>query len=392
MADKAYITPNVLKWARESARMTEETSAAKVSVTVDKLKEWEDGTNQPTIRQAQTLAKAYKRPFALFFLPEVPRDFQPLQDFRKSGSKTLTTSSIFIIREIQQKQAWISDVNSENQEEKLAFVGRFSIQDNPQTVAKDIIDTLKINPASYKTDSPIKEWIDAAETNGIFVSRTSFIHSRLKLDSEELQGFAIADPHAPFVFVNSDDWNAPQLFTLVHELAHIWIAETGISNEVEPDLKHKGKFHPVELFCNEVAANALMPQDIVLSFDSTSFQTSKDIFKVAKQLGVSSFALLVRSLNLNIISTPTYQKLKKQADIDYAEYLKREAEKKAKQKEKDKPGGPNYFLLQLNRNSRLFTQTVLDAFRGGFIEPTLASNLLNVQVNKFPKLESQLFR
>jgi transcriptional regulator with XRE-family HTH domain len=144
MADKAYITPNVLKWARESARMTEETAAAKVSVTVDKLKEWEEGTNQPTIRQAQTLAKAYKRPFALFFLPEVPRDFQPLQDFRKSGSKTLTTSSIFIIREIQQKQAWISNVNSENQEEKLDFVGRFSKKDNPQTVAKDIINTLKI--------------------------------------------------------------------------------------------------------------------------------------------------------------------------------------------------------------------------------------------------------
>lgn len=392
MADKAYITPNVLKWARESARMTEETAAAKVSVKVDRLKEWEAGTSQPTIKQAQKLAKAYKRPFALFFLPEIPRDFQPLQDFRKSGSKPLTTSSIFIIREIQQKQAWISDVYSENQEEKLDFVGRFSIEDDPQSVAKDILDTLKINPALYKTDNPIKEWIDAAESNGIFVSRTSFIHSRLKLDSEELQGFAIADAHAPFVFVNSDDWNAPQLFTLVHELAHIWIAETGISNEVEPDLKQKDKFHPVELFCNEVAANALMPKEIILNFDSASFNNSKDVFKVAKPLGVSSFALLVRALNLNIISLPIYQKLKKQADIDFAEYLKKEAEKKAKQKEKDKQGGPNYFLLQLNRNSRLFTQTVLDAFRGGFIEPTLASNLLNVQVNKFSKLESQLYR
>ena len=392
MADKAFITPNVLKWARESARMTEETAAAKVSVTVEKFKEWETGASQPTIRQAQALAKAYKRPFALFFLPEVPRDFQPLQDFRKSGSKALTTSSIFIIREIQQKHAWISDVYSENQEEKLPFVGRFSINDNPQKVAQDILTTLKINPAFYKTDNPIKEWIDSSETNGIFISRTSFIHSRLKLDSGELQGFAIADPHAPFIFVNSEDWNAPQLFTLVHELAHIWIAETGISNEVEPDLKNKDKFHPVELFCNEVAANALMPKEIVLAFHTNSFQTSKDVFKIAKQLGVSSFALLVRALNLNIISTITYQKLKKQADIDFSDYLKREAEKKARQKEKDKPGGPNYFLLQLNRNSRLFTQTVLDAFRGGFIEPTLASNLLNVQVNKFQKLESQLIR
>lgn len=391
MADKAFITPNILKWARQSARITEETAAAKVSVTVDKLKEWEDGTSQPTIRQAQTLAKVYKRPFALFFLPEIPRDFQPLQDFRKPGSKKLTTSSIFIIREIQQKQAWIKDVNIENQQERLPFVGRFSINDNPENVATDILATLQLTPALYKTDNPIKEWIEAAETAGIFVSRTSFIHSRLKLDSEEIQGFAIADEYAPFVFVNSEDWNAPQLFTLVHELAHIWIAETGISNDVEPEMKNKDKFHPIELFCNKVAANALMPKDVIASFN-LSFQNSKEVFKLAKQLGVSSFALLVRALNLNMISQSTYQKLKKQADSDYTEFLKREAERKAIQKEKEKPGGPNYFLLQLNRNSRLFTQTVLDAFRGGYIEPTLASNLLNVQVNKFQKLELQLYK
>lgn len=310
MADKAYITPNVLKWARESARMTEEIAAGKVSVSIEKLKEWEAGINQPTIRQAQTLAKSYKRPFALFFLPEIPRDFQPLQDFRKSGSKSLTTSSIFIIREIQQKQSWIRDVYSDNQEQKLPFVGRFNIYDDPQKVANDILQTLNINPLFYKSDNPIKEWIDAAETNGIFVSRTSFIHSRLKLDSEELQGFAIADLHAPFVFVNSEDWNAPQLFTLLHELAHVWIAETGISNEVEPNLKQKDKFHPVELFCNEVAANALMPKSIILDFDASLFQSSKNIFRIAKQLGVSSFALIVRALNLNIITLNTYQKLK----------------------------------------------------------------------------------
>ena len=392
MADKAFITPNILKWARESAKMSEEAAAAKASVKIDKLQNWESGTSQPTIKQAQTLAKAYKRPFALFFLPEIPRDFQPLQDFRKSGSKTLTTSSIFIIREIQQKQTWISDAYADHDEIALPFVGRFTINDNPKVVAQDILKTLDIYPAHYRTENPIKEWIDAAETKGIFVSRTSFIHSRLKLDSDELQGFAISDSHAPFVFVNSDDWNAPQLFTLLHELAHIWIAETGISNDVEPEIKNKEKFHPVELFCNEVAANALMPKDIVLNFGTQIYQNSKDVFKTAKLLGVSSFALIVRALNLGIISIPVYQKLKKQADMDFAEYLKRDAEKKAKQKEKDNPGGPNYFLLQLNRNSRLFTQTVLDAFRGGSIEPTLASSLLNVQINKFQKLEAQLFR
>jgi len=390
MADKAFITPNVLKWARESARMTEETAAAKVTVSVERLRSWEDGTEQPTIRQAQTLAQAYKRPFALFFLPDIPRDFQPLQDFRKSDAKQLTTSSIFMIREIQQKQAWISEVYAENQEEKLPFIGRFTIKDQPQVVAADILKTLGIHPADYKTNNPIREWIDAAEKNGIFVSRTSFIHTRLKLDSEELQGFAIADAHAPFVFVNSDDWNAPQLFTLVHELAHLWIAQTGISNEVEPELTHKDKLHPVELFCNEVAAHALMPAEMVLSHGANAFQSSKEVFKLAKQFGVSSFALLVRALNLRLISLPSYYGLKKEAEIDFQAFLEKEEAKRKKQKEANKTS-PLYYPTTIGRNGRLFIQVVLDAYRGGAIAPSLASSLLNVQINKFAKLESKMY-
>jgi len=392
MATKAYITPNVLKWARESARMSEEIAASKVSVSVEKLVEWEKGDKQPTIRQAQILAKAYKRPFSILFLPEIPRDFQPLQDFRKNGSEPLSTSSIFIIREIQQKQSWISETNKENGEDKLPYVGRYSLNDDPKVIANDILQTLGITAGNYDSQNPIKEWITKAELKGIFISRTSFIHSKLKLDSEELQGFAIADPYAPFVFINSDDWNAPQLFTLVHELAHIWIAETGISNNIELDIKKTSDFNKVELFCNEIVANVLMPETIIKDLDISIFKDSKSVFNATRAIGVSSFAFLVRALNLNIISLPAYKRLKAQADIDFKEYLRKEAEKKARQKAKEKSGGPNYFLLQLNRNSRLFTQTVLDSFRGGFIEPTLASNLLNVQTNKFPKLEAQLYK
>ncbi len=392
MASKAYITPNILKWARESARMSLEVAAAKVSVSTDRLSEWENGENQPTIRQAQLLAKAYKRPFSILFLPDIPRDFQPLQDFRKNGSTPLSTSSIFIIREVQQKQTWISETNEENGEPKLPFVGKYSINDSPKEIANDILQTLDIDAGNYLSKNPIKEWISKAESKGIFISRTSFIHSRLKLDAQELQGFAIADPYAPFVFVNSDDWNAPQLFTLVHELAHIWIAETGISNNIELDIQKNSDNNKIELFCNEISANVLMPEYLIKNLNKSVFNDSRSIYKAATSIGVSSFAFLVRALNLNLITLPQYKKLKTEADIDFQEYLRKEAEKKAKLKAKENSGGPNYFLLQLNRNSRLFTQTVLDAFRGGYIEPTLASNLLNVQTNKFSKLEAQLYK
>ena len=273
MADKADITPKVLKWARESARITEDIAAAKVNVTVERLREWESGISQPTIRQAQELSKAYKRPFALLFLSDIPNDFQPLRDFRRKGSQPLGTASLFIIREIQQKQSWISSVNQEDGLSKAPFVGRFTMNDDPATVAKDILSTFGIQPAIYNSTAPIRKWIDKAETSGIFVSRTSFIHSRLKLDSDEIQGFAIADAHAPFVFVNSDDWDAPQLFTLVHEIAHLWIAATGISNEIELVNKDRADMQPIELFCNEVAGNALMPFDLMQSLPRNTFDS-----------------------------------------------------------------------------------------------------------------------
>lgn len=392
MSDRAFITPKVLRWARESARMTLEEAAAKISsLSANKLNNWEEGISQPTIKQAEALAKAYRRPFAIFFLPDIPRDFQPLQDFRKKNAKTLGTASIFIIREIQQKQTWISELYAENEEAILPFVGKFSIKSNPITVAKDILSTLKIDPRNYSTDNPIKEWITKAEANGIFISRTSFIHSRLKLDSEELQGFAISDKYAPFIFINSDDWNAPQLFTLVHELVHIWIAASGISNEIEPELKHKDKLHPVELFCNEVVANALLPLETMQNIEPSVFNSSKDIFNISKKLGVSSFAFLYRAYSLQKISLNKYKELKKEAETDFQAFILKEELKATKAKEQKK-GGPDYFMLLVNKNSHLFTRVVMDAFRGGFIQPTQASSLLNTQVNNFSKLEVFLYK
>jgi Zn-dependent peptidase ImmA (M78 family) len=370
--------------------MSLETAAAKVPTTPEKLKDWEEGTQQPTVRQAEILAKAYRRPFALFFLPEIPRDFQPLQDFRTKSASPLGTASVFIIREMQQKQAWLHDVYEESGEKPLPFVGSFTLSSSPQQVAKSILSQLEINPSFYSTDSPIREWISKAEQRGIFISRTSFIHTRMKIDSEELQGFTIADSYAPFVFINSGDWDAPQLFTLVHELAHIWIAQSGISNATDSLLRGKDKFHPVELFCNEVAANALMPAELMRALPKNTFQSGSAVFKIAKTIGISSFAFLVRALELNLISLDKYRELKNSADADFKEFLRKEAARKERQKDKD--GGPNPYLLLLNKNGRLFTQVVLDAFRSGSLPPAQASNLLKTKVTSFSKFEDFLYK
>ncbi len=385
MSDKAYITPNVLKWARESARISVEIAAQKVHVPAEALIDWESGLSQPTISQAEKLAKYYKRPFALFFLPNIPKDFQPLQDFRTKGAADLSTASLFIIREIQQKQAWISEYFIEDNEPPLPFVGKFSLASEAAEVAHDILNTLQIEPGNYNTDSPIREWVNNAEKQGIFVSRTSFINPKMKLDSNELQGFVISDNYAPFVFVNSEDWNSAQLFSLVHELAHIWIAESGISSATEYSNINQST-HPIELFCNEVAANALMPVELMQSIGDDVYRSTKDIFAVSKRLGVSSFAFLYRAFKLGIIPREIYISLKEETELKYQEFLEQQNQKK------NKKGGPNYYLLQLNRNGRLFTQTVLDSFRGGQIQPTQASALLNTKINYFSKLEVQLYK
>jgi Zn-dependent peptidase ImmA (M78 family)/DNA-binding XRE family transcriptional regulator len=389
VADKAPITPKVLRWARESAKMPIEVAASKVSVSADRLNDWENGVSQPTINQAQILAKSYKRSFALLFLPEPPGDFQPLQDYRRDAAE-LSTASIFIIREIQQKQAWISDTYAENGEESLPFVGKFSIRDEPDIVAADILRTLDINPPQYNTGNPVKEWTDKAEAKGIFISRSSFIHSNMKFDSDEMKGFAIVDKYAPFVFINTEDWKAPQLFTLVHELVHIWIGESGVSNEADFKYRLRGELHPVEVFCNQVAAVALMPEASMNRLPDRRLKSIDELFKTGKEWGVSSFALLVRAYLMGRVTPEEYQWLKGQADKAFRAYVQKEEEKKDRQK-KDNGSGPSYYLLQLNRNSRLFTQLVLDAYKSGTIQPTQASSLLNVKSNNFHKLEAILY-
>lgn len=386
MSNIANVTPEVLKWARTTAHIPLEIAASKLSIDVNKLISWESGTSKPTINQAKKLSKIYKRPFAMLFLREIPLDFQPLQDFRKKGSKALSTASVFIIREIQQKQAWVSELNQEDISQKRNFVGRFTIKDNPKDIANDILNELHIDPLNYKEDNPLLEWIKSAEKKGIFIARSSFLHTKMKFDPAEFLGFSIADPFAPFIFINSNDWNNSQLFTLVHELAHLWLASSGISNLSEKD-DNFSSFPTIELFCNEVAANVLMPESSFKQiFDINNIPSVSNFFNV------SSYAVIVRAFKLNLITSLEYKKIKNKLNKEYIEFLKIEAAKKELQKKEGNIGGPNPFLLQINKNSRLFTHVVLDAYNGGIIEPTIASSLLNVRVNKFTRLEEFLYK
>jgi Zn-dependent peptidase ImmA (M78 family)/transcriptional regulator with XRE-family HTH domain len=390
MSTKAKVTPKIIIWARETVKMSIETVSTKMSIPKKRLEDWENGISYPTIKQAQKLAKIYRRPFAIFFFLDMPEDFHPLRDFRRKTSTPLQTASVFIIRDIQQKQAWMSENLIENNQLSLPFVGKFSIKDDPILVAKDILKTLGINPTNYaKGKTPLNYWISKAEKSGINISRTSYINKNLLIDPNELQGFAIVDQYAPFIFINSKDWESAQLFTLVHELAHIWIGVSGISNEISSnkEMKLNQNMDPIELYCSNVSANVLMPEEFMKSITISDSKMVNDIYGISKNLGVSSFAFLYRMFTLGMISKVDYFKTKDELDERFSDF-----QEIKKNKTKSTEDLPIYYPLLINKNGKLFIQVVLNAYRTGDIEVSQASFLLNVKANNLGKLEEKVIR
>jgi len=389
MREKAIITPNILRWARETSKMSVSDVALKTNVKENKIKLWEKGEDFPSIKQLEKLSKLYRRPIAIFYLPEPPTDFQTLRDFRKNtGSTEYSTALTFIIRDIQSKQAWLSDFLKEEGENKLDFIGKFNSNISIEKIASKIKETLNIGSIEKNQDI-LKYWIEKIELKRIFVSLSSNIHSHLKIDVNEVKGFAISDKYAPFIFVNSADGKNSQLFTLIHELTHLWINASGVSSFDIIDFRDSkvlNKFDPIEVFCNKVTAEILMPKSSIINIsnDYNSF-TSSIVEKIAKKLRVSSFALSVRLLNLKIISETQYNQFTKIYKKKYEEYLEVQANKPKKN------GAPSYYLLKIRKNSRSFTSYIYSYYKSGKITANEANKLLDIKVSNFKKLEKHLY-
>jgi Zn-dependent peptidase ImmA (M78 family) len=387
MPEKVAYNREILKWARTSARVSLEKAAKTISKTStsDKIKEWEspDGKQSPSLSQLKKLARLYRRPIEVFSLPYVPKEFPRLKDFR-SNKDELDTAVIFIMREIQEKQEWLSNYYRKSKGGKLSFAGRFNIKHDPAVVAADIRKTLGIS-IKDKSDKPLKYWITKAEEKRIFIALSSNFHTRLKLDSDIFKGFVIADSFAPFIFLNSDDWDQGQLFTLVHELAHIWIGVSGISNDTGIIIPGHN-MHPVEKFCNEVALRALLPEEDVKSLMPEKGGVEfKNVVRAARRLGISNRNMVLRLKSLSLGGEKS-DELLKAADAAWKDFLDKEARKPKSS------GGPNYYIMVLRRNSRSFATVVMDNYKRGRLPGELASRLLNVREANFGKLETYVYK
>ncbi len=367
--------------------MSTESIAAKMRVKEERIKAWEMGKDAPTMRQLEKLSTYYRRPIAVFFLPTPPSDFETLRDFRKKNQNdAYSTALTFHIRDIQAKQAWLSELLRKEGDQPLEFIGKFNINTHPKTIAKDIKHTLDIAPRLSKGTDARKYWIEKAEQKQIFVSLAASLHSHLKIDVEEVKGFAITDKYAPFIFVNSADSKNAQLFTLVHELAHLWIDASGVSAFDLIDFRNKEaikKYDPVEILCNRTAAEALMPEALIKTAWTNQKSTLQFIKEIAQEFHVSTLAMLIRALNLKLITDTLFQKYRNQLALEYQNYLKSTKHKKA--------GGGNYYRSVIRRNSKAFTSHAYAYYKSGKINGIELFNLLGIKTSKFNKLEEYLY-
>jgi Zn-dependent peptidase ImmA (M78 family)/transcriptional regulator with XRE-family HTH domain len=376
-ASKAFVTPAMLRWARERTNTTIARLAKKLQVKPDLVASWEAGNVQPSFRQAETLAKRLYVPFAYLFLPAPPKEQIPLPDFRTIGNLEFQASSdlIDLINDVLTKQTWYREFLQSEGRTELPFVDSFSADDSPDEVANNIAEILGITDEFREScnswDSFLVKLIARVQDNGILVMRSGTVagNTHRAISPKVFRGFAISDDLAPLLFVNSADFRAAQTFTVAHELSHIWLGDTGISNEdlAEPDPSSREKH------CDAIAAEFLAPKKSFLA--QWNRQGDRIISQLAQYFRVSSLVVLRRARDLDLIT-------QKEFDDSF--------EQERKKYRRPAQGGGDFYRLLLARNGSLFTETVITAINEQKELYRDGARLLNVNVSTIPHIANYL--
>ena len=223
---------------------------------------------RPTLKQAETFARVVHVPMGYLFLSIPPKESLPIPDFRTVAGQAISSPSPDLLEMIyacQERQHWYRELARVTGQPSLAFVGSVTLDVRPETVATRMRETLSFQVAA-RTESPtwedaLRMFIWGADLAGVLVMVSSVVmnNNHRHLDPSEFRGFTLSDPIAPLVFVNGADSKAAQMFTLAHELAHLWLGASGLSDAgVKPELSSRRE---EEAWCNAVAAEFLVPLD-----------------------------------------------------------------------------------------------------------------------------------
>lgn len=359
--------PEMIRWARERAGQSLEALLGRFP----RLGEWERGVSQPTLKQLEAFARAVWVPVGYLFLPEPPAESLPLPDFRAGRARAARPSPNLLdtIYLCQARQAWYQAYARSVGEPARGFVGSLAIGAPVETAAAAIRDALGFDLEARRrcptwTDA-LREFIAQAEALGVLVMVSGVVGSnnRRKLDPEEFRGFAIADPVAPLIFLNAADTKAAQMFTLAHELAHLWIGQSAVS---DPDPRQ-----PVgseaERWCDAVAAELLVPMAALQGELRPRAPVSSEMSRLARRFKVSTLVILRRIFDASMMTRARFYE-------EYEAELARIAAAK-----QPAGGGGDFYLTEAARVSRRFAAALVESTFEGHTSFTEAFRLLGVR-------------
>ena len=351
------LKPQVLKWARERAGLEADQLATKIKVKSKRVDFWEN-SGKITIVQAEKLARCTHTPLGYLFLSEPPEEHLPIPDFRTFGDQPPRRPSPNLIETVytmQRRQDWLRDEVIDKGIEPLEFVAGYSRETDPEIVANAIRSTLGLEQdwAAHLSswDNALRFLRQRIDDVGILLFLNGVVgnNSHRKLDLEEFRGFVLVDNYAPLIFINNNDFKAPKIFTLVHELAHLFVGESGVSNPeefVEPQ-------NVTEQFCNSIAAEFLVPAGHITNLWNQYSDENEAFDKFARRYKVSRLVIARRALDLGMINQSAFYRFLEvsQRDVSISQ--------------QPSSSGGDFWRTQNVRIGRRFGSEVVRALRDG---------------------------
>ncbi|MFZ2322312.1 MAG: ImmA/IrrE family metallo-endopeptidase [Ignavibacteriaceae bacterium] len=363
MKFEVEINNKLLIWAIERAGI----NIDEVSRTIPSFSSWLLGKKKPTVKQLEKFAQKVHIPFGYLFLENQPEEKLPIPFFRTVNSQEhkINLNIYDSVLMLQQRQSWLTDYLKENNYLQLNFVGRFSSNPDINEVVKDIRTTLKINEDWAKTFSTWEKAKDhltqLIEDAGIITNFSSIVgnntHRNIKVD--DCRGFVLVDDYAPFMFINSADSKSAQMFTMAHELAHIWIGQSAGFDfrQLQP------ANNQIEVLCDKIAAEFLVPAKSI----EDRWQTVKDISQLARYFKVSQIVIARRLLDLGKIT-------KNEFITFYDNYINQDFARS-----ESREGGGDFYKTQRKRLSVRFLNFVNQAVKENKLLIRDAYNLTNLK-------------
>ncbi len=367
------LEPALIRWARERAGRSIES----LRKPFPKIEEWEKGNIQPTLKQVERLAEALHVPVGFLFLEAPPEEPLPIPDFRTMPQAVLSRPSPELLDTIylcQQRQEWYRQYLLTLGESPLSFVARASLDDDPHSVADEMRTMLGFDVEERRKlptwNQALSHFIDQVEQLGVLVMVSSVVgnNPRRRLDPEELRGFALVDELAPLIFVNGADTLSAKMFTLAHELAHIWLGKSGISDARLERLADER----VERWCNQVAAEILVPVAMLREHYDPHHEQIPELNRLARIFKVSTLVILRRLYDARFLDWDTYQQV-------YEKELRRLL---SYERPATGEGGGNFYHSLSRRVSKRFARALISSTLEGLTLFRDAYHMLGISKNK----------